>query len=210
MLVDLNFDIERLNKQFANRGVTFHTRDFKEDGLLCTEFYYVIDNTHDFWVKEKKYIPENTRHTICIRNSTGIYQAWNLSNSIRDYFDDEVSSRQPAFNSFKGTVITDEMIRDSMNSDRDDYEESVWDNYIGSYGVADNIPQIMERYINVIANNKIVISIASIRKDNQPESGGWRWHKWGEYIGVQNPQCEYLYDEPDIDEVLIFQVYVIK
>jgi hypothetical protein len=28
----------------------------------------------------------------------------------------------------------------------------------------------------------------------------------GEYLGTQNPQCEYLYDEPDIEEVYIFEI----
>ncbi len=28
-----------------------------------------------------------------------------------------------------------------------------------------------------------------------PEPYGWRWHKWGEYLGKGDPQCEYLGDE---------------
>ena len=34
---------------------------------------------------------------------------------------------------------------------------------------------------------------------------GWRWHKWGPYIGTQDPQCEYLADEPEIKEVFVYR-----
>lgn len=46
------------------------------------------------------------------------------------------------------------------------------------------------------------------RCEQYPE-GGWRWHKWGPYIGVQNPQCEYLYDEKNIDVVYTYHIYEI-
>ena len=38
----------------------------------------------------------------------------------------------------------------------------------------------------------------------------WRWHKWGPYIGTKEPKCEYLYDEPEIDKVVIFELYEIS
>jgi len=31
-------------------------------------------------------------------------------------------------------------------------------------------------------NNEYIISYKEMRKDTEPESGGWRWHKWGTYI----------------------------
>lgn len=37
---------------------------------------------------------------------------------------------------------------------------------------------------------------------------GWRWHKWGDYIGSPTPKCEYLDDEPEHKEgVYVFHVY---
>ena len=36
--------------------------------------------------------------------------------------------------------------------------------------------------------------------------GGWRWHKWGEYIGKHNPQYEYLDHESGIDYVLVWKL----
>jgi hypothetical protein len=40
--------------------------------------------------------------------------------------------------------------------------------------------------------------------------GGWRWHKWGPYIGTQEPKCEYIHDEPEIEEVFTYHVYELK
>ena len=45
------------------------------------------------------------------------------------------------------------------------------------------------------------------------ETDGWRWHKWGPYIGTLNPQYEYLDDEnfgDDFEYVLCFELYKVK
>lgn len=41
-------------------------------------------------------------------------------------------------------------------------------------------------------------------------SGGWRWHKWGPYLGKHTPQCQYLDEEQNIDYVLIWHLYPLK
>ncbi len=86
-----------------------------------------------------------------------------------------------------------------------------FNNTVECYGIADNVEQIKEFYkeqINSDAN--IVISLTEIRKDKQPESGGWRWEKWGKYIGTKESQAEYIADEPEIDSVYVFHVYSVK
>jgi len=41
-----------------------------------------------------------------------------------------------------------------------------------------------------------------------PSAGGWRWHKWGPYIGGGKPKCEYLDDETGFDDgVYCYHVY---
>ena len=40
--------------------------------------------------------------------------------------------------------------------------------------------------------------------------GGWRWHKWGEYIGVHEPQHEYLSYEKGIDYVLSYDLEIVR
>lgn len=79
-----------------------------------------------------------------------------------------------------------------------------------TYGVADNLEQAVQFY----KDNKDdyfrgnhVIFVTEIHKDPTQPCCGWRWHKWGEYIGTQNPKCEYLNDEPEIEKVLCFSIY---
>ena len=75
------------------------------------------------------------------------------------------------------------------------------------YGVADNIDQIKEYFKNEISDpfSKYVIAIIKVFQ-HKGASDGWRWSRWGIYIGDLDPQCEYLDDEDFGDD---FQGYVI-
>lgn len=79
------------------------------------------------------------------------------------------------------------------------------------YGVCDNWEQITAKWPEIEDNHCLyVISLAEVRKADQPEWGGWRWHKWGDYIGTKTPEHEHLYDEgPDIESVFTFHIYEI-
>lgn len=80
-----------------------------------------------------------------------------------------------------------------------------------SYGVCDNWEQIVETWPELEDDPRhFIIALQEIRRDEQPERGGWRWHKWGEYIGTQDSQMEYLHDEPEIETVYVFHIYEIK
>lgn len=92
---------------------------------------------------------------------------------------------------------------------KDEYPEI--DGYeISPYGVADNVDQVLALHDFEGDPRKYFISIVEIRKDQQPDYGGWRWHKWGEYIGTREPQREYLYDEPEIDSVITYHIYEVE
>lgn len=72
------------------------------------------------------------------------------------------------------------------------------------YGVCDEWNQIIERWPELDSSTRhFIIEARYIDRDS---SDGWRWRKWGEYIGDQEPQCEYLADEPVIDRVLVFRI----
>lgn len=81
--------------------------------------------------------------------------------------------------------------------------------YFGPYGVCDNVQQILDQCpeLEASTDRQFLITVTPIVRANQEPQGGWRWHKWGEYIGEHNPQHEYLYDEKDIDQVLVFHIY---
>jgi hypothetical protein len=83
-----------------------------------------------------------------------------------------------------------------------------------TYGVADNVEQIKHYYKDEIADpdNKYVIAVTPVWQDksNAGKGGGWRWHKWGKYIGELDSKCEYLDDEDfgdGFEYILTFSIY---
>ena len=85
-----------------------------------------------------------------------------------------------------------------------------------TYGVADTIEQVKEYFKEEIEDphKKYVIALTPVGQDKDNRgNGGWRWHKWGEYIGVLNPKCEYLDDEDFGDNfryVICFEIHPIR
>jgi hypothetical protein len=83
--------------------------------------------------------------------------------------------------------------------------------YFGCYGVCDSPEQLLTHPFGqwlAASVRRFTVSFTCVRKVDQSPDGGWRWHKWGEYIGTKDPQHEYLYDEgPEIEEVYCFHVY---
>lgn len=79
---------------------------------------------------------------------------------------------------------------------------------INSYGVCDNYEQIIEQCPELDdPNRQFVITLTGIRKADEPSNGGWRWHKWGPYIGAFQPTTEYIHDEPEIEQVYVYHIY---
>lgn len=86
-----------------------------------------------------------------------------------------------------------------------------------TYGVADNIEQIKEYYKEEVddTEKKYCLALTPVyqEKENKGKGGGWRWHKWGKYIGELDSKCEYLDDEDfgeDFEYVITFTLYEIK
>lgn len=83
--------------------------------------------------------------------------------------------------------------------------------YPCDYGVVDYPAQVVETFPLIIEDERpLIITLGEVRKDRQSDQGGWRWHKGGTYYGVHEPQCEYIYDEPDIDAVWVFHIMQVK
>jgi hypothetical protein len=88
-------------------------------------------------------------------------------------------------------------------------EWPVIDRMPNCYGVCDTPQQFIRRYKKTLSKSKrkFIVSFTEISKDKQSPSGGWRWHKWGPYIGTQKPTgCEYIYDEPKIERVFCYHI----
>jgi hypothetical protein len=76
------------------------------------------------------------------------------------------------------------------------------------YGVCDGIENLLEFIPELTSTEReFVVLLHKIAKKNQPNEGGWRWHKWGDYIGTQTPTTEYIYDEPEIEVVYCYHIY---
>lgn len=85
-----------------------------------------------------------------------------------------------------------------------------WSKWAPDYGVCDNYHQILVKYPVIESDPRpFLIYMMLIRREDQPERGGWRWHKWGKYIGTYEPKYEYLYDE-DVDQVYVYRIVQLK
>ena len=89
--------------------------------------------------------------------------------------------------------------------------------YWRNYGVCDNASQVLdyydslyEQYKDYMEDKKFIILLTPMIREQQPECGGWRWHKWGQYIGKFESKCEYLYDEKGIDYVYCFNILEVE
>lgn len=82
---------------------------------------------------------------------------------------------------------------------------------LSACGVCDSPKQFLRVYGPTLSGpkRKFFVGFVRLLRSEQPESGGWRWCKWGPYIGERKPQREYLHDEPEIDEVYTCHVYEI-
>lgn len=76
------------------------------------------------------------------------------------------------------------------------------------YGVCDDFEQVLDACpVIELGDRKFIVTVTPIVREDQPTTGGWRWHKWGPYIGAQEPKSEYLSDDLHIDKVLVYHVY---
>lgn len=76
-------------------------------------------------------------------------------------------------------------------------------------GVCDDLQNLLEKFPELEADpsRQFVVTLTRIDRSTQPDSGGWRWHKWGRYIGTQTPTTEYIADEPNIETVYCFRIH---
>ena len=107
---------------------------------------------------------------------------------------------------------------------------------VNLYGVADNATQVIRhleqslkdyffgndleeefylgkslvKFIELYPEYKLVLLMTPHVNTKDCSWGGWRWHKWGEYIGVHEPQHEYLSCEQGIDYVLSYDLEIVK
>jgi hypothetical protein len=80
---------------------------------------------------------------------------------------------------------------------------------ISHHGVCDDLGQLLKAcpLLEKSKDREFLISCYPIFKSEEPERDGWRWEKWGPYIGTKTPKADYLYDEPEIDMVVVYYIH---
>ncbi len=143
------------------------------------------------------------------RVSQGMYliQGFNLNHAITPI----VKSEYPMSGFMELMDIQD--IDERLTKLRESFERRDELKLPDDYGVCDSVEQFKELYLEVLTNDprQLVVSLTRVGKEEQSDWGGWRWHKWGTYVGTKYPQHEYLYDEDDtIMEVYCFHIYEVS
>lgn len=81
-------------------------------------------------------------------------------------------------------------------------------------GVCDNYNQVKEVYDELLSNEtkKYIIVLYKFQQKFEPVRWGWRWKKFGNYIGKHNIQHKYLYDEDlsDINQDYIYCFRILR
>ncbi len=127
------------------------------------------------------------------------------------YKSDSHKKLQGFYENLNFHIVLDEYIENEGYEYIDDYNCYFEDTEFGIYGVADNLLQVLKQCPGLATSERYyVVGYCWMRKNEQDKNGGWRWHKWGKYIGNQKPTCEYLYDEPKIKEVVCYHIYELK
>lgn len=80
-----------------------------------------------------------------------------------------------------------------------------------SYGVCDSWEQVIQKWpLLATMDRNLVLAVSPVVRAEEPSDGGWRWHKWGEYIGTHEIKHEYLHDETGIDVVYCYHLYEVR
>ena len=172
----------------------------------------------DFEIDEQKWIKENI-----------IVESWNKvrierkNNGIQFYIDLEDGDEEMLFHScgkeddfpigiYWADINFSNVLDDifGKNIDANWMGHQIDDVWYSPYGLCDNYHQVLEHYKDskfISSNEKWCLLLSPIFRKDQAEHGGFRYHKWGEYIGNQNPTHVYLYDDKHIDMVISYHFY---
>ena len=91
---------------------------------------------------------------------------------------------------------------------KDTFETSLAE--YAEYGVCDDAQNVKDHLLALQdPTRKFIVTLTPVHRKvaNKGKGGGWRWHKWGPYIGKQEPLAEYIDDEPNIELVYVYHVH---
>jgi len=136
------------------------------------------------------------------------------SDYVKEFGDPTPKQYENYLGIYTDNTFNPELLFDSSNRRNDNFRleypkfnEISDPNWFNCYGVCDSPEQLYSKLPDEVLNGSRLFAafLTPIVKSDE-EEGGWRWHKWGPYIGTQTPTCEYLYDEPVIEKVYVYHV----
>lgn len=215
MIADLVFNAKTIESELAEKGIVVKTPEpIHAYGRKMTILEGHADPQHEYW---SKHFPEGMSHGTkvfhIISDKPGFFWGdYNFESNLK-YSDYELVDRFPSFNLGSGKCFSRKEVSELYRSEThfEDWPKEMC-GLVSNYGVSDSVEQVVRRFKKVVTNPdvEIVFVFTPVKKKDQPESGGWRWHKWGEYIGNHKIKHEYLFDEEGIEEVFVYQVYPVK
>ena len=82
---------------------------------------------------------------------------------------------------------------------------------IDKYFEGEDLVQFIDAMEKENRDYGFVLLLTPIVNEHNGEWGGWRWHKWGKYIGHHKIKHEYLNDEEGVDFVFTWElIHVMK
>ena len=205
MLKELQFKEDFLQSHIT--GITVKEKIINGSKWIIEEFD-LNNSMHDHLkVLFKDTVDDKKEILVAKKIEPGIYEveSFNFNHTLNSISDHQIVDDYGMINTKDGSYKSAKDLGANLkNID--------WNNLSSTYGVADNVEQVKNKFAEAIKSetDEYVISVTEVRKDEQSDEGGWRWHKWGEYIGKQDPQCEYLADEPKIESVYCFHIYKVE
>lgn len=210
MLANLQYFV---TSPWDERGVELNHKETSFDDIgVGTYISANFDRNHPFWEKFKDNESNRVMSLFQLKQH-GIVAGYCEEDMINTFTDYKVVEEFPWINKNNGNAYSSEDYREMVTNDDvitlpSGRPMPSSTNCMSSYGTADNLQQILKKYKRVLdSEDELVLCIHPVYKSDQPESGGWRWHKNGTYIGNKRSKrgYEYLADEPDIEVVIGFK-----
>ena len=183
-------------------GISTEVETREENGEVLSLVKTYADTSNDWW-KEYKNEGDKILVGFSSEEKRGIWfnNGANFDSDIEE--STNINLKKSYINLLNDGTVLDDIQLNLHNLDK----------CVSSYMVCDDIEQALEYWKFAVEHptNEFLISMMPVRKKDQPERDGWRWHKWGPYIGTQNPKHEYLYDESDeINLVFCAMIYLVE
>lgn len=183
MLAKIDFDTNALNTFGEKVGVEYNKSITNSPEGNLIEILGTAKTTHEMW---KQY--SNEADVVLVQYSTEKSRGIWFINSHNFHIDLEDMSTHILVESYPNLGSTE------------------------PYFVTDNLDTIQKYYDEQINDpeHEYVISVTEVKKQDQPEDDGWRYHKWGQFIGDVEPDSEYIYDSNVHDVAYCVHIYEVK